>query len=134
MVKALATAALFDQESSNLLDVPAVVLLLRYSSLDMLDLLYGAQKEPVPRTSLQIFVTAAMGDATKAKEILGRLEPSKDGSNFATREFARAWLGMTSGPVANAALHMAWRGQHTQVLPAGPRRGRRQHQCPARPV
>ncbi len=116
VVKALATAALFDQESSNLLDVPAVVLLLRYSSLDMLDLLYGAQKEPVPRTSLQIFVTAAMGDATKAKEILGRLEPSKDGSNFATREFARAWLGMTSGPVANAALHMAWRGQHTQAL------------------
>ena len=108
---ALATSMLFDGDAGAPFVEWAPTMMLRYSSVDVLDVLFGQQEAPVARTPLQISACAVLGKAPRAAEIIARIEAAKDGSNFELREGARAWLGLTQGPQANAALdsQLSWR-------------------------
>lgn len=102
-LRALGTHALLDRDTNYPLLARDEALLLQSFNLDVVSLLYGTQPQPMPRTPTQLVATAALGGSAAA-EIIARAEVSKDGANFEWRECARAFVGLTPQPLAQAVL------------------------------
>ncbi|KAA0209179.1 hypothetical protein EDM80_15090 [bacterium] len=103
--KAFAHAVLFDNEQARALADPSLLLLLMHCEADVIELLFAGQDTPLPRTPIQLAVTALMGRRDKAAEIVARVTVAKDGRDFELREWSRAWLGLSPEPLASAVLN-----------------------------
>jgi hypothetical protein len=104
VARGMATTLLFDGDAGSPYIDFGVAMMLRFSNLDVIEVLYAKQEAPTPRTPLQVAATALLGKQPASNAIIARVEPAKDGANFELREGARAWIGLTQAPFSNAVL------------------------------
>ena len=102
-VRAVGTHVLLERDANYPLLSRDEALLLGTAHLDVVQLFYGTQQEPQPRTPVQLVATAALGNAPAA-EIIARAEVAKNGTNFEWRECARAFVGLLPPSLGKALL------------------------------
>lgn len=73
---------------------PVQAIWIARSGVDVLELLYGQNENPVPTDAGQSLITAMFADPARAQPILARAQNRDDGANWASLRLARAWAGM----------------------------------------